>query len=353
MSSIFSRSPYIIEIDETGQLSSKVELYIWTSGAQPSDPQYTLSKKIPASDRTSTLYDVSPYIREYYSFDSFTGLTNVYNEATPTGHYVNVRIVRSFTNSTGEQGIDSIAYKAFNGYGLYEDGSNPDKGNVLLAEDTYTYKKLGGSDVIAQQQNHAGIITVKTGTSDVMRYTDLVTGATFTQALSDNSMINLDRCYILHRERGNKVELLTGGSTVSWTAYFRPIEECKYTPVYIDYINAFGAWSRVFMYKTSKTSIKTTSKDFKLMNEPLNYDVLRGSKALFQVNGTETLKVNSGFVRESFFSQLKELMLSDRVLVNNRPASIKTSSLDMQTGLNDNTMSYGLDVEFNNDIINA
>ena len=76
MSINLSRSPYIIEIAETGQTGSKIELFLWTTGSQPASPQYTLSKKIPASNNIKTYYNISPYTQEYYNFTTFQ---NIYN----------------------------------------------------------------------------------------------------------------------------------------------------------------------------------------------------------------------------------------------------------------------------------
>ena len=353
MSVIFSRSPYLIEVDEADQVSSKLEIYIWNSGSQPASPQYTLSKKIPASNSLQTIYNVSPYIREYYNFANFTGDNGLYNNPTSTSHYCNVRVTRLVTDSSGERSIDSTLYRAFDGYGYYEEGSNPDLGNVMLSEGHYSYKKLGGADIVSQIQNLAGSITMLTGTSDKLRYTSLTSGAIFEANLTDASIINADRIYAVYRDEGNKVEYLTGGSSVAWTAYFRPIEECKYTPIYIDYINKQGAWSRMFLFKTSKTSISVQSKDYNLMqSNALSYDALEGQVKQFNTNGKETIKGNTGFVREDFFPQLRELMLSERVLVNSRPAKVNTQSVDKQTGLDNKTMSYGLEFSFNNNIIN-
>ena len=62
--SIFARSPYIVEISETGQDGSKLEVFIWNgTGSAPASPQYTLTKLIPASNNVKTYYNISPYIR--------------------------------------------------------------------------------------------------------------------------------------------------------------------------------------------------------------------------------------------------------------------------------------------------
>ena len=69
--SIFARSPYIVEISETGQDGSKLEVFIWNgTGAAPASPTYTLTKLIPASNNVKTYYNISPYIREYLSWNT-------------------------------------------------------------------------------------------------------------------------------------------------------------------------------------------------------------------------------------------------------------------------------------------
>ena len=351
MSRIFSRSPYIIEIDESGQTSSKIELTLWNGSTEPSAPQYILSKNIPASNLTQTLYNVSPYIREYFNFNQFSGNAGAYETPTSTNFYVNVRIKRFATDSSGESELDSTVYTAFDGFGKYEEGSNPDLGKVLLSEGVYTYYKKGN---YSNQDRLSGSITFDAEAGDVVRYTNLSTGTVNNFTISSDGVTNFDRLYTPNRTNGNKVEFLEGGSSIVWTATFKPIEECKYTPIYIDFINRYGAWSRMFMYKTSKKSLSVTSNDYNLMQSNLvNYDVKEGQKQQFNISGQESIKVNSGWVHEDFGSHLQELIMSERILVNNRPAKCKTTSLDIQTGLDDKTISYSLDFDFNNDFINS
>ena len=48
---INARSPYIVAIDELGQTTTKVEIFLFngTGTTFPTTPQYTLTKKIPSS----------------------------------------------------------------------------------------------------------------------------------------------------------------------------------------------------------------------------------------------------------------------------------------------------------------
>ena len=51
MNKIFARSPYIIEVDESSVVGSKLELFYYYSGTSvPTNPQYTIQKLIPASN---------------------------------------------------------------------------------------------------------------------------------------------------------------------------------------------------------------------------------------------------------------------------------------------------------------
>ena len=89
MANIFARSPYIVRIAESGQNGSKLEVYL--SATTFGSPQYTLSKLIPSPTNVETLYDISPYIREYIRFASCSagGNSAVTN---PTNERVNVQL---------------------------------------------------------------------------------------------------------------------------------------------------------------------------------------------------------------------------------------------------------------------
>ena len=66
MKKIFIRSPYFIQINETGQLGSKVELYLYNKGESvPTSPTYILSKKIASTTQTENTYNIANYAKEY------------------------------------------------------------------------------------------------------------------------------------------------------------------------------------------------------------------------------------------------------------------------------------------------
>jgi len=136
----------------------------------------------------------------------------------------------------------------------------------------------------------------------------------------------------------------------SWT--FTPICEPKYTPVVIDFINKYGAWQREFFFKASKTNIAIESNDYNVMQSSTNYDVLQGQKRSFNTNGMETISVNSGYVNEDFSSNIKQLLMSERILIDNKPAICKTKSLELMKNINNHLINYNLEFEFAYNSIN-
>jgi hypothetical protein len=90
MANINARSPYIVTINETSQIETKLEIFLWNgTGSMPASPQYTLSKLIPSSNSPATYYDVSPFIREYISHAALQTIVTTIT-ATPSAQWCNV-----------------------------------------------------------------------------------------------------------------------------------------------------------------------------------------------------------------------------------------------------------------------
>ena len=154
---ILSRSPYIITIDETGQTGSKIELFMWNTGTQPVSPQYTLSKLIPSSNNTATYYNVSPYVKEFYTFGTWQNLYNTYDAAINTDYVVNM-VINKYKYIGGVYTLfeTTSTIQFMDGYNYYMDGYNEITApRVYLTEGTYFYNHttgIGNTNV----QNMAG-----------------------------------------------------------------------------------------------------------------------------------------------------------------------------------------------------
>lgn len=351
---ISARSPLIIEINESGQTGSKVELFLWNTGSIPATPQYTLSKLIPASNNLQTTYNISPYIREYITHQAFNSNYNIGNDFTPTNEYCNVAVrTYKLVGLSTYVFLDANKYYGCDGYGYYEDLSNPNNGRFFLDEGKYFYH-YDGVDPATNGSRRAGIITMDLIDGDYVKYTEIGTGNVAINNISADGIYDVYRVYPAAYALGNKVEVFDVSDTLLRTYMFLPNNECRYEPVVVDFINRYGGWQREFFFKASNTSIGVEGTDYNLLQSDLvNYSALEGQRSTLNVNGREAIKTNTGFVTEEFNSSLKQLMLSERILVNNRPAKLNTKSTELQKNINNKMINYQMEFEFANDIINS
>ena len=352
--SIFARSPYIVEISETGQTGSKINLFIWNgTGSAPASPTYTLSKLIPASNNVKTYYNISPYIREYISWNTRQQIYNSF-PATNTSQWCNVKI-QKFRLSGGlyyQVGTD-ITLKAFDGFGYYEEGYNPSLTNDILHDEGtfyYYYNGLSPNTFPAQRSGH---IMVQTATSYKSKYTNLATAATFTQNLTNNSLIDVPRVYQNYYAAGNKLEILNNLDAVIWTGYFKPFELCRYTAVLCDFVNKYGCWQRTWFFAASNDTFSVENTEYNLMQSTFpNYSTLEGQRKVFNTTGKKSIKVNTDWVTEDYNDLLKQLMASERILINSLPAKINTKSTELFKNINQKMINYQLEFDFAFNAIN-
>ena len=356
-----ARSPYIVEIAETGQEGSKVELFLG-SDIGTSTPTYTLSKLIPASNKIETYYNISPYIREYFNFTHWQNTTgSTFDQDTSTDFEVDYELQKYKLVGGTYTPVGSLISDSFvDGFGYYEDGYNPAAPTVLLDEGTYFYNY---DSTIPTSQNNGiwGSFDIQLNIGDVVRYTDLVTGSSFDNTATTAGLKSFARVWGTAAANGNKVEFLAGGTTVRWTAYFKPQCEPKYQPVVVDFVNRYGSWSRIFFQKAKTRTIEVKKNEYKLNPNSLPFTPEdTRQKAQFNINGTETIKLNTGWVNDNYGEYLQQMFLSEYVSIcdyeNNQDyasVKVKPSSLKKQVGINDGMMNYTLDFEFAYDMINT
>ena len=363
MANIYTRSPHIIEIDESGVTGSKIELFIYyAGGSAPTNPQYTLEKAIPSSSNLKMYYDVSPYLREYINFDTrqsvigsggSSGVTlNTYNQ------YV-IAQIKTYKLASGTYTLlATTSYFCFDGYGYYSEGANPNPVGPYfsLDEGTYYYKANGNpTSVVADR---AGLIGVwDGGTSTDIKYTDLSSGATHTISTplsSSQRLYDVPAVWYNYYTNGNKVEFITGGSAFQ-TYYFKPKCEPKYTPVLIDFVNKQGYWQREWFYKASKNSISTNESIYNVMQSSSHsYSTLQGQRRGFNNNGEETIICNTGNVAESYFETIQQILLSERILIDSLPVTVDSKSMEKNKGVNkQGNINYTLTFKFAFDMINS
>lgn len=359
MINIFARSPYIIEIDETGQTETKVELYIWNDGGgSPSSPSYTLQKLIPSSNEPATWYDVSPYILEFITFDSYNSgaypSTPVNISNTPRDQYANVTIKRYADTGSGMTLIDSTDYFGFAGYTFYADGSNYDYGDIHLDSGTYYYYDDGQGALGNLEYERAvpSVRVIEDALALTAYYTNLDTAATYSEAIATDPM-QVPLIYKNYYGDSVKLEIKDASLNVLGTYTSVPVTQCKHTPVKIDFVNKYGNFERFWCFGASFEYNDVEAKEHKRLQSSItSYNTAQGQMSEFNINGKSRIKVNTDWVDESFSETIKQLLLSEKILVNGYPAKLNTKSIEEYKHINTKMINYEMEFTYNHYIIN-
>jgi hypothetical protein len=350
MSIILTKSPHIVEVTHPSLEGGKVEIYLFKADVlPPTVPQYTLSKLTPATNVDSVYFDVAPYINEFITSNSYTPNVSTNNVSLPIEAYCRVEIKKYRLVAGVYTLVDLTGFFCLKGY--MEQSISIDQltnSDLLLAPKTYYYYYNSANPTAIP----FGDITLYNNTELFYRYTDLVNGAFYEYSIASNGFKKIYKVYPTYASHGNKLEVISDITGLVATYYFRPIEECRYTPVTLDFINKYGAWQREFLFKNSTDSINVENQSYKNYRAiPNVFNVQESLVTSFNTNGSESIKTNTGWVNEDFKDTIKQILLSDRILINNRPATITTKQVDLQKNINNKLINYSLDFQFSNSII--
>ena len=375
MSKINVRSPYFITDNSTssGSALASAILYIriYTGAASTNltqTPEYTINS---TAINGSVTFEVSELVRDYIE-NTFNG------DYTGSIKWFNYNIKRTYENTsvstTSQQNL-----AIFDGYGYFEDGANPqnlqsalqsnttiftnDFANINIpihvTEDT-TVSYLKGGEIIFTKDlvysiNSADQVQYVQNSSldaDVFKKrVDAITGTTLEAfncvkniASDVYQEFDADSIYI---DKGGVIEVIK----------IEEVEECKYNPYKVTFVNKFGVLQDLWFFKRSNLSLNTQQESYKAnIVTDGTYSINSRQKTVFNKTGMERLQLNTGFYPESYNDVFRQLTLSEEVWINydgdTLPINVMSSSLNYKTSVNDKLINYTIDVEFANNKIN-
>ena len=337
MKKIFIRSPYFIQVNEANQLGSKVELYLYNKGTTaPTLPTYILSKKIASTAQLENTYNIANYAKE------FIKPVAPVTVSTPTEEDVNCWaycIVKRYTELTlGVYTLlDTETFVCLNGYTNYTDGyNNYDTSAVLpLVNTNITYYKSTADNYIN--------VFIETIANDIQWGFGL-----------ESEYFNNTAPTLWKLPYYQDVYLDFYPYTQPRVFYLKVQEICepKYTPITCSFINRFGGWQYLTFFKANKTSIDVEYKKFDLSPENVNYNPYLGISKTFNQQGKQKITCNTGWVDENYFDLIQDLLLSQTVLLDNRPVIVKSQSSDKKTYIKEKNINYTIDFEYAYGLIN-
>ena len=336
------RSPFIITVAETGQIGSKIELSIGTEF-------YSLSKAIPSTTQISTYYNVSNYVKEFIdnikaTYSPYTGLKEQDNEWT------RFQVKRYKLVGSTYTLLDTTEYVGVNGFTNYIDGNqvaNDTKMLVLLNTNinNYYYKQDTYPTIIVKYERIDGIVYSFSSSHWVGDVGIFNIASPISPVKTLNQFINGCKITITYTPA-------TGSPTILPSFYTYPIEECKYTPVLCDFVNRYGGWQTITFFKAQNNNISVKGTDYKLTQNTISYNGSIGQFKTFNTNGKQTIKLNTGFVDENYSELITDLLLSETVLLDSKPVTVKTQGSDLKTSLKDKLINYEIEFEYAYNLIN-
>jgi hypothetical protein len=346
MASINVRSPYLIS--QTGTLGQvvQVQLRMYPYGSsEPALATTTMSKTITSASATTMSFNISPLIREHIQHVNFVENTSlIENMSASEWTKTNVKVLVNGVLQT------SNTYDCFDGFSYRQEGYNVSKtaGYSMLEDGTYYTQKDSCGSLYFD--------TTEDGEEYLFEWRNIKTGALLNGDLCTDEVFKVP--YVSTAGMavgGNTLKVYKDSNYANLVSSFTFITECggKYTPMDCDFVNRFGAWQRITFFKASRLSIKTTSKQYNLMSADLDYSTSIGSTHAMNLNGRESIKVNTGLVGENYASAIRELLLSETILLDGQPVLVKTKGIELPSHENVKQINYSIEFEYAFDLINT
>ncbi len=368
MSKINVRSPYFItdsSVNGSSALASaKLFIRIYEGNASTSvttTPNYTISST--AIDGSVT-FEVSELVRDYIE-NNFDGTY------TGSAKWFNYNIQRTYedstTNTTSQQNL-----AIFDGYGYFEEGANPQNESTILQSNELIYTNdFANINIPVHVTSDTTITYFKDGESIFTKTLLSSTDSADQVQYVSNSSLDADVFYNRVIDDGGTIEAFSCVRTIANGVYaeydadkiyidngevvevinVEEIEECKYTPYKITFVNKFGALQDIWFFKRSNLSMQTTEESYKA-NIVSNgtYSINSRQKTVFDKKGIERLQLNTGFYPESYNEVFRQLSLSEELWITYGtdvlPVTLLSSELIYKTSLNDKLINYTMDIEF-------
>ena len=363
MKLIFVRSPYFIIVDEASQVGSKIELFIWHKGeTEPASPTYTLSKKIASATQTKNTYNISNYAKEF--INNITSVYNGYiNEITDDWVYVKVKRYKE-TSANNYTLLNTVTYVACNGYtnglGVFNQMINDTFIPATLYQQNKTHKLFFGDEpsiyFFIDYTNDTDEYLVRYSnfeSSPNIEEVTILNAAPVTQYLF-SIPINLGG---IDYTDGNKMEIVKNDVVIA-TYIFKTECEPKYSPIRVEYVNKYGGWDFIIFFKARTENWEVKNKEYQLLPNDVDYNIFRGESKAFNYEAKQSIKVNTGWLDESYNELIKDLMVSETILLKDtidaslKPVKLKTMTTDLKTSLQDKMINYQIEFEYNYNQIN-
>ena len=366
------RSPYFINVTTANITRAKLDLYIYSGTQVATMDEITYSFDLDAYD-DKVSFEISSQVSDYIDilFDGSYDSQVV---------WVNYQVTE-YISDVAQTANAVVQLQAFDGYGYFEEGVNPELSTGLLQSNNTMYVYDANYFYIPIQQDNLAQVdliasgsiletqtfTPTTDSSDVIRYIgytnpSLCESSTNYLFEDGNGFLFEDgNVFIFDGTDNTEVVdqiLITYDDASTETVYVKTINENKYTPYRLTFVNKFGALQSVWMFKRSDLTLDIETNNYRSYTMSNNsYSTSEHQYRMLYVTGKQKISLNSGFYNENYNKIFTELLLSEKVWIYYEdellPVNISSKSLSYKTQLNDKLINYKIDFDFAYDKINS
>ena len=369
------RSPYFTGTAQLNASYAILDLYIWTGSYNASTPIIYSLKKSVVGTGTEIFFDLSELIRDYIDI-TFDGNYN--------GQAVWFKEIQTVYNASNAVIFNGSANTqlALDGYWYFEEAQVATPSLLISnrelfvlddntfrvpiytnANPTVTFFKDGeviASETLSPSPDSANQIKYVSIYGNDFNYDTfqervVETGGTFEDNYCIESFLNKFSI-------GAVDKITVSDSNGIETIKVNVIEECKYEPKKVTFINKFGALQDMYFFKKSKENLTIKKESYKanIISASGTYDYTNHVNRDFNVIGKESISLSSGYLSEEYNEVFKQLLLSEKVWVTNiiesgeqvLPINVKTSSIAYKTSVNDKLVDYTIEFDKSFDTIN-
>lgn len=379
---INSRSPfYLTRLSGTYILTAKCKVWIWSGHEttdKPASPTYTIDKNALTATSTEIVFEISQLIRDEFNHDR-----DAYDDTLSTfKDTLWVEIELTSTDSGSAPATISNIYLAVDGYGYFADGVNyagtiaftnvlnvplgmPIKLGVWVgrnaSEELDEIKYLNGTEVVSEQELSTPFDSLYS--YDKNQYLTFIQNVTETfeaRVLADSGTYQINTCFDSFASAEDTTIdsiIIADGSALETTILVNNISECKYTYNTIKFYDRNGLLQQIYMYKVSKENIVIKKDDYNSIlgsveSGAYTYSTEKHQVKDYNVTAVESITLNSGFVGEEQNDVFRQILLSEFVWIDDKPASVKTNSFSYKKHVNDRLINYSLAFNYSNNVIN-
>lgn len=348
---ILAMSPHYLSVSLTNPSTSApcvnytIDLYVWRGlkGSPPGIPAYSWTKGNPTAsvgyDEVNIANVINGLIGEPIPVKDVntTTLVNLPNQ-------VWIQAKMSYDGGPASVLREAIAFK---GYGLGMSGKNPNAPTTKIlqsAEEGRIYRN--GFALIPILTDAEGDVTIKS-------FPDSQIDVTLSPTINTDSLNRATHVLVSAADASSDqyIEVTYNSRTI----YLDIIDECRYAPVEVQFINRFGQMQMFTFFKAVTPSTSITKETYDAHGgQPLDgFHQMRD----YNVNAQEKIRVSSGFLDQSENVTVRELLYSSRCwLFDNgsvTPMRVLNSSLEYKTREKDRLINYELELGYAFDAIST